>query len=80
MGPTVEARKIDITENPKVPKKVDYLTSDIHTKAVTAMVELYMSGIPVHHIVRILSSGLLGRARDRRLVNKILLIEFDKKK
>jgi hypothetical protein len=68
MGPSVEARKVDITENPKVPKKVDYLTSDIHAKAVTAMVELYMSGIPVHHIVRILSSGLLGRAKARSLV------------
>jgi|ETNmetMinimDraft_15_1059895.scaffolds.fasta_scaffold06042_2 hypothetical protein len=68
MGPSVEARKIDITENPNVPKKVDYLTSDIHAKAVTAMVELYMSGIPVHHIVRILSSGLLGRAKARSLV------------
>jgi len=68
MGPSVEARKVDITENPDVPKKVDYLTSDIHAGAVTAMEELYMSGIPVHHIVRILSSGLLGRARDRRLV------------
>jgi len=68
MGPSVEARKVDIAENPKVPKKVDYLTSDIHAGAVLAIEELYMAGIPVNHIMRILSAGLLGRARYRRLV------------
>ena len=68
MGPSVEAKKVTLADNPKVPKKVDYLTSDIHASAVQAMEELYMAGIPVHHIIRILSSGLLGRARARRLV------------
>ena len=68
MGPSVEAKKVTLADNPKVPKKVDYLTSDIHARAVQAMEELYMAGIPVNHIMRVLSSGLLGRARDRRLV------------
>jgi len=68
MGPSVAAKKVDIAENPKVPKKVDYLTSDIHAKAVEGIEELYLAGISVNHIMRILSAGLLGRARSRRLV------------
>lgn len=68
MGPSVPAKKIDIAENPRVPRKVDYLTSDIHVRAVDAASELYGANIPLNHIMRILSAGLLGRARARRLV------------
>ncbi len=68
LGPSLDARRIDIGENPKVPKKLDDLTSDIHATAVTGIEELWDSDISVNHIQRVLSAGLLGRAKDRKLV------------
>ena len=66
MGPSGEIRRITLTENPKVPKKVDYLVSDTDMLAVDSIRELYGHDISQHHITRIFSIGLLGR--ERRLV------------
>jgi len=68
LGPSVDVERIELGENPRVPKKLDYLTSDIHASAVTAIDELFQANISVNHIQRTLSAGLLGRARARRLV------------
>lgn len=63
MGPSGDLKKLDITENPRVPKKVDTLVYDTDALAKDAISELWTSNIPQEHIVRLLSIGLLGRER-----------------
>ncbi|MFC1455119.1 hypothetical protein ACFLQI_03475, partial [Candidatus Undinarchaeota archaeon] len=67
MGPSANLKKIRLTENPKVPKKVDYLVSDTDAKAVDSMIELY-GKIDMNDMSRLLSIGLLGQEKNRRLV------------
>ncbi len=67
-GPRAPLKKIKITENPRIPKKVDYLNSDIAAKATTALLELYDSGLPVSSLYKLLSAGTLGVEKARRLV------------
>ena len=66
MGPAGEIKSITLTENPKVPGKVDYLVSDTDVLAADSIRELHRHDISQHHITRIFSIGLLGR--ERRLV------------
>ncbi len=61
-------RKVVLEENPKVPKKVDYLTSDYDIKATTALKELYKSNIKLDHLQKLLSIGLLGTKIKRKMV------------
>lgn len=61
-------RKVILEENPKVTKKVDYLTSDYDVKATTALEELYKSNIKVDHLQKLLSVGLLGTKIRRKMV------------
>lgn len=63
-----EIEKAILTENPKIKKKVDYLTSDIHTKSAPAILELDKSNISTESIIKILSAGLLGLKKNRKLV------------
>ncbi|MBU3923327.1 MAG: hypothetical protein KJ592_00250 [Nanoarchaeota archaeon] len=60
--------KAILEENPKVHKKVDYLTSDFDAKAATALQELYKSNIKVDHLQKLLSIGLLGQGSKRKMV------------
>lgn len=55
-------------ENIKTEKKVDYLVNDTDVKATTAMKELYKASISVSSIIKILSAGLLGEKKNRKLV------------
>ncbi len=57
-----------LTENPKILPKVDYLVSDIHAKSKTALLELESSKIQTSTIIKILSAGLLGIKKNRKLV------------
>ncbi|MDD5193984.1 MAG: hypothetical protein PHF67_05400 [Candidatus Nanoarchaeia archaeon] len=57
-----------LEENPKVKPKVDYLVSDIDSKAANSIIELYQSKIEITNINKILSAGLLGLRTQRRLV------------
>jgi len=68
MGPSVDAVKTRLTENVVVPRKVDAVVGDTDLKAVGGMVEMYNSGIGDSQIQRLLSIGLLGRKRRRKLV------------
>ena len=61
-------KKAILEENPKVSKKVDYLTSDYDVKATTALKELYQSKTKVDHLQKLLSIGLLGTKIKRRMV------------
>ncbi len=67
-GPSAPIKKAVIAENPRVPKPVERVVSDFDLKASEAIMELYSAGISEQHIVRLLSIGLLGYKRWRRLV------------
>jgi len=67
-GPSGTVKKARLTENPKVKKRVEYITSDVDFKATKAMVDLYEHGQDVYDLSRLLSVGLLGLKKQRRLV------------
>ncbi|MFH8080765.1 MAG: Nre family DNA repair protein [Candidatus Aenigmatarchaeota archaeon] len=67
-GPTGFAKKIEITGNVKIDRKVDRVISDIDLKAEKAVVELYRQGYDVYEIAKMLSVGLLGVKIQRKLV------------
>lgn len=60
-------KKISFEENPKIEKKVEYIVDD-DLKANFAVNELYNSNISISNIIKILSSGLLGLKKNKKLV------------
>jgi hypothetical protein len=68
VGPSATIKDFEITSNPVVPKKVDYLVYDTDVLSITAMQELYQSKTSVYDIIRLLTVGLLGKKRQRKLV------------
>ncbi len=67
MGPTGSMKEFSLQENAKIPTKVQYLVSDTHVKAATAMEELYAKDIPIYHLSKLLSAGTLGVKENRKL-------------
>ena len=67
-GPSASIEKAVLASNPPVPRIVEKIVSDIDLKASRAVVELYRSGVSLNQIVRLLSLGLIGTKRWRRLV------------
>ena len=59
---------VKLQENAPVKKKVDYLVSDGELKSAPALVELHKSGIENSSLIKILSAGLLGLTKNRKLV------------
>ena len=68
MGPQAELKKFSMTENPTINPKIDYLVSDTDAKSLDAMVELYKSDVGVNQLDNILSAGMLGIGKKRKLV------------
>ena len=61
-------QSVRLQENTKIEKKVDYLVNDSDVKSADALFELEKSGIANESMVKILSAGLLGLKRNRKLV------------
>lgn len=68
IGNPAPLKSIRLEENPHVEKKVDYLVNDTDNKASSSMQELHKSGIRTSDIIKILSAGLLGLKKNRKLV------------
>ncbi|NOQ38100.1 hypothetical protein GQ472_04380 [archaeon] len=68
IGPRAYMKELDICENPKVPMKVDKVVSDTDLKAVEAIGILDHKKLSENHIVKLLSTGLLGEEKKRKLV------------
>jgi hypothetical protein len=66
-GPRVKLKKAKLTENPKIPKKVDKVVSDHHLKAADAIEDL-RKRYDEHYLTKILSVGNIGMKKDRKLV------------
>ena len=58
-GASVNVEKMNVTENPKIPKQVDRIVSD-ELRAVEAAHGLYDLGLDAYKVAVILSSGALG--------------------
>jgi len=63
-----ELSQARLQENPSIKPKVEYLVNDIHVKSQDAIKELNKSGIETTTISKILSAGLLGIKKNRKLV------------
>ncbi len=59
---------VKLQENPKVEKKVDYLINDVDVKSREALFELEGAGIDTSSMIKLLSAGLLGMKKNRKLV------------
>ncbi|GEM_PF-5879560 len=59
IGASVNVERMHVTENPKIPKKVDRIVAD-ELKAREAAHGLYDLGLDVYKVAMILSSGALG--------------------
>ncbi|MFW6110681.1 MAG: hypothetical protein ACOC6H_01440 [Thermoproteota archaeon] len=67
-GPSAHLRRIVLTENPSIPRPVDYVVSNTDLKAEPGILKLYESGINQRQITRMFSVGLMGVEEQRKLV------------
>ena len=67
-GPSAPLQLFVLEDNPKVPRAVDKATSDTDLKAVGGIMEMFEDGVHQQQMTRLLSIGLLGEQRNRRLV------------
>jgi len=67
-GPSASITRAVLAKNPKVPRPVEKVVSDRDLKAIDGIVTLYDSEISQRQITRMLSIGLLGTRRLKRLV------------
>ncbi|WP_248516569.1 DNA repair protein NreA [Salinarchaeum laminariae] len=67
-GPNANAERVDLTENPYVPRAVKKTLEDDDWQAQGAMNYLWQRGFDVYEINSILSAGALGQSANRRLV------------
>lgn len=68
IGPSAPLERFRLGDNPRVPKIVEKVTSDTDLKAVGGVLDLFNDGIRQEHITRLLSVGILGQRKKRRLV------------
>ncbi len=67
-GPSAPARRVRLAEEPRVPPQVERAVYDADLRAAEAVLDLYISGVDVYHVQRLLSLGLVGTRGRRRLV------------
>lgn len=69
MGPSASLLNASLTENVKISSKVERVVSDTDMKAIDAMRELNVRGFDENQLSQILSVGVLGLGKNRRLVS-----------
>ena len=67
-GPTVGVERAQLTENARVERPVERVVSDTDLRAGEGLMELYKGGTDLYQLERILSAGMLGLERTRKLV------------
>jgi len=67
MGPSAQLQNMILAENVKISKKVEYVVKD-EIKSAEAAGLLYEKGIDVYKITTILSSGVMGLDRNKKMV------------
>jgi hypothetical protein len=67
-GPTVGVERAVLAENVRVERPVEKATSDTDLRAGEALWDMYRAGTDLYQLERILSAGMVGLERQRRLV------------
>ncbi|RLG19908.1 hypothetical protein DRN67_01450 [Candidatus Micrarchaeota archaeon] len=67
MGSSAPLKEFKVCDNPAIPKKVDEVVEE-RVRATEAASELYADGHDVYYLTRLLSAGILGREKARKLV------------
>ena len=67
MGASAPIKKYRLTDNPKIPKKIDSVI-DENLLAVEAIDELYKSGFDNYYLTKVLSIGMLGKRQNKKFV------------
>ncbi|HJQ93591.1 MAG TPA: Nre family DNA repair protein [Candidatus Thermoplasmatota archaeon] len=67
-GPTVGVERAQLTENTRVERPVERVVADTDLRAGEGLATLYRAGTDVYQLERILSAGMLGMEKTRRLV------------
>ncbi len=67
-GPTGTIERARLTENVRVERPVERLTSDTDLRATHALAEMYDAGVDPYQMERIMSAGMVGLGDKRRLV------------
>lgn len=68
MSKAAPLSSVKLQENPKITKKVEYLVGDTAAKAKEALIELEKNNTPTSTLIKLLSAGLLGQEKKRKLV------------
>tara|TARA_Y100000310_G_scaffold293782_1_gene323658 strand:- start:25901 stop:27145 length:1245 start_codon:yes stop_codon:yes gene_type:complete len=68
MGPSTALKKIKLTENTKIPRKIDYIVSDSDLKTSEAIKILYKDKFNENTLTKLFSIGNLGLKKNRVLV------------
>ncbi len=68
MGATAFLKKVSITENIKIDRRVDYIVNDVDLKSMYGLKDLYDRGYDENFLTKLLSVGNLGLKKDRKLV------------
>lgn len=69
MGPAAQLKSIKIITNSKIPQSVDKVYFDTDLKSAEAMKYLYKKGLDEHQLSQLLSIGITGLKKNRRLVS-----------
>jgi hypothetical protein len=67
-GPTVGVERAQLVENVRVERPIERVTQDTDLRAAEGLVEMYRAGTDLYQLERILSAGMVGLERRRRLV------------
>lgn len=68
MGPNAQLKQVKLTENPKIPPKIEKVVSDTDLKAGEGLKILYNNKFDENTLSKLLSIGNLGLKKDRKLV------------
>jgi len=67
-GPVAQLKTMDLVSNPKIPSHVEKVYSDTDLKAADALGYLYERGYDEGYLMRMLSTGVIGIGKKRKMV------------
>jgi len=68
MGPSAQLKNIKVITNPKIPAFVEKVYSDTDFRSIGALKYLYEKGLDEHSLSQLLSIGITGLKKNRKLV------------
>ncbi len=69
MGPSAQLKNIKVITNPKIPAFVEKVYFDTDLKSAAALKYLYEKGLDEHSLSQLLSIGITGLKKNRKLVS-----------